>query len=664
MRRCLVICTVTLIVLAAFATWPKSPRVAVADTGQQAAHTTDVISARKMTVLATAISARALALNALDPHATIYLTNASAPNQIFTLGAIGPGGPAASVQIAAVAGTGTTGSLGDGGAATSAQLDLSESSLIDRSAIAIAADGTIYIADTGNATIRTIAGPTSSEAAVIRSAAGRWAPRQNLTLVEPLGIALDRAGNLYIADHAAGAVYMMPVNGGQLETLAHVTSPASIAVTQEGATVFVASPEASTVFAISTQTHEIEGVAGFLPATAPGPSSCNMSTVSTAARQICPSGLAVDATGGLYISDLNGGRIIRVSAQTAAVTIVASGLNKPGSLAIDADGNLYAVEQGLNRIVAFAQVGTSQGSISLAPASAAYGNELAGGFTATQSFTLSNISSTAVTGLTIPQTTNPADFTVQSNSCTATLVANASCSLSIAFTPTTAGARSDTLTVTDANSSDSASTVLSGTGDDFQIQLANGQLMSVSVQAGAAAKFNLQVVPDNTFSGTVTFVCPTNLPTNTTCTFSSPTVNVTAGTPAPFSATFQTTGIVNPFTSGVPLNPNVPPIVRHFPALLLIVLIASLLSSVAFGANKSVAPLQSPFQFIATGSRLTGATFALSAAVVLMLAGCSKGRSPASIGATPAGTSTMAITGTSQNASRALTVTLNIVVTQ
>lgn len=661
MRRLLVVCTVTLILLAAFAATQRNLGVGAAGTGQQAANTTGVISTRKVTAVATAISARALALNPVDPHATMYLTNASAPNQIFTLGAVSPGGPAASVRIAAVAGTGTTGSLGDGGAATSAQLDLSESSLIERSAIAIAPDGTIYVADTGNATIRTIAGPTSTEPGVIRSAAGRWAPRQNLTLVEPLGIALDRAGILYIADHAAGAIDVMPAEGGQLETLAHVTSPASIAVTPDGATVFVASPDAGAVFAIATQTHAIDVVAGFAQSTASGVSPCAASTASTGVQQVCPSGLAVDATGSLYISDLSSGRILRVSAQTAAVTIVASGLNRPGSLAIDADGNLYAAEQGLNRIVAFAQVGTSQGSISLAPTSAAYGNEPAGGFTAAQSFTLSNISSTSVTGLAIPKTTNPADFSVQTNSCTATLAANASCTLSIAFTPTTGGARSDTLTVTDANSTDSASTVLSGTGDDFEIQLANGQLSSVSVQAGSVAAFNLQVVPDNVFSGTVTPVCPTNLPTNTTCTFSSPTVNVTAGTPAPFSVTFQTTGIINPLTSGVPLIPNERPNISRFPVLLLISLLAALLWSLALGSNKFVGPFESAYPSITRWGWRTGATFASCAAVVVMLAGCSKATSPASIGATPAGTSTMAITGTSQNASRALTITLNVV---
>ncbi|HEY6904854.1 MAG TPA: hypothetical protein VI216_11145, partial [Candidatus Acidoferrales bacterium] len=74
--------------------------------------------------------------------------------------------------MAVVAGVGQAGSLGDGGAATSAQLDLAADSLVERSGIAVAPDGTIFIADTQNSTIRSVAGAASSEPGVIRSVAG------------------------------------------------------------------------------------------------------------------------------------------------------------------------------------------------------------------------------------------------------------------------------------------------------------------------------------------------------------------------------------------------------------------------------------------------------------------------------------------------------------
>lgn len=631
MQRLPVVCAVALIALAAPVVKNGIRGVAAAPR-QASGNASGITSASKMAVLATGIAPRSLAVGAPGSPSILYVTNANIPNQIFQIGGVAsdPSGP-----IAAIAGTGNAGSLGDGGPARTAEFDLEEQSLVEQSAIVVATDGTIYVADSGNSSVRVIAGPASTEPGVIRSAVGRWAAAQSVALTEPMGMAVDRAGDLFIADHAGGTVDRLSATG-QMDVLAHIASPAAIAATLDGSIVFVGLPETGSVLAIHTKDRAINTVANFMPAASSG------SAPSSGGRQFCPAGLATDAAGNLFVSDLNTGRILRIDAKTsAAATTVASGLNQPGALAMDANGNLYVAEQGANRIVAFAQVGTSQGSLSLTPSSATYGNEPSGGTTSTQSFTVSNISSTAITGLNIPKTTAPADFTVQANSCTTTLPANSNCTLSVAFTPTTVGARSGTLTVTDSNSADSASTALSGTGDDYQLQLASGQLMSVSVQAGNAATFNLQVVPDNVFSGAVALVCPGNLPTNTTCTFSAPTVNVTPGTPAAFSVTFQTTGIINPFGT-MAFSTNISSNSLRVPSLLL-VLAVLMFFRMCIGRRQPIRTMLGLF------------------VVALALFGCSKGRSEASVGATPAGTSTMAVTGNAQNASRALTITLNVV---
>jgi sugar lactone lactonase YvrE len=665
-RRLAVVCAVAVAIFAAFVAIDKNPRTASAAPQS----VPGIVSSSKVSVVAGNIAARALAVSPAGPNASIDLTNAAVPNQVFSLGAaISPSVPSANAKIAAIAGTGAAGSLGDGGAAIAAQFDLSASSLNQRSGIALAPDGTLYIADTGNATIRAIAGSSSSEPGVIRSAAGRWAARQNIALVEPMGIALDRAGNLYIADHGAGAVDVMAAGSGLLQTLAQVSSPASVAVAPNGSIVFVASPDKGAVFAIDTQTHAIGTVAGFAPASAtqlpaPSGSACVATGGTSGTAQICPAGLAVDAAGNLFIADANSGRILRMDAQTSALSVVASGLNQPGEIAFDAGGNLYAAEQGLSRIVAFAQMGASQGSISLSPASGAFAGTPSGGTSAAQTFTLSNTTSSAVTGVSIPKATNPADFTVQSNSCTTTLAANSSCMLSVAFTPTATGARSATLTVTDSSTLDSASTALSGTGDDYEVQLGTGQLMSVSVLAGDAVTMNLQIVPDSVFSGVVTLACPTNLPTNTTCTFSAPSVTVLPGTPAPFQVTFQTTGLVNPINTMTPRFPVHPPRTPPFPAPVTGAILAMLLASLAWvawairkrsQATRATAAASIRHRWI----RRAVPVFALFALAVAILAGCKK--SAFVYGSTPTGSTNMVITGASQNASRGLSITLNVV---
>ena len=181
--------------------------------------------------------------------------------------------------------------------------------------------------------------------------------------------------------------------------------------------------------------------------------------------------------------------------------------------------------------------------------------------------------------------------------------------------------------------------------------------MSISVQAGAAATFNLQVAPDKVFSGAVTLVCPGNLPTNTTCTFSSPTVNVTAGTLAPFQVTFQTTGIINPLASMAPSVRNGWPPSLLFPALVLAGIIFTMLLASALNLLRRGTTSAAHVKL----ARRLAPLFALFTIAAIVLAGCHKKQTNASIGATPAGTSTMAITGNSQSASRALTITLNVV---
>jgi sugar lactone lactonase YvrE len=748
-------------------------------------------------VVADNIAARALAISPIDSRPSVYFTNAASPNRIFTLIPITDGSNgAASLNrpVTVLAGTGAAGSLGDGGMAVAAQFDLSQDSLIKRSGIAVAPDGTIYVADTQNSTIRTIAANTSTEPDVIRSIAGRWAPRQNTALAEPLGIAFDRAGNLYIADHAAGAVDVLRAATGQIEILAHVVSPASIAVTPHGGKVFVASPDTGGVFAIDTQTRAIEIVPGFSAPGASGGSSASLksevtdaSATSIACRelksgmaasatnqQVCPAGLAVDGGANLFIADANSGRILRVDAQTNNNTVAAKGLSAPGAIAFNARGDLYVAEQGRNRIVELQQAGLAQSSISLSPASAGFINAVVPG-RPTTAFSLANNSASAATGVVISIAgANPADFTVVNTNCGATLNASSTCTIGVDLSPQASGARSATLTVTDSNPNDlatanlytlglspssasfptepvggttptqqftlsngspgvtitglsvamngvnladfvvegksctttlAASTActinvaftpqntgsrtaelsitepggaftsanLSGTGDDFQLQLASGQTSEVSVKAGGTATFNAQVVPIGPFGASgekVSFVCPSNLPANTTCRFSPNSASVTPGTPAPFKIILATTNRAGT-TAALGAPRILPGLGGSFPRGPL-GLLSSAAGTTQLAARARLFPSLAALAIFAgvLAFRRRGRGLIHLLLVVLLLAGVLAGchkKSTANSLATPTGTSVMTIesnavdaAGRSLNAGRSLTITLDV----
>jgi hypothetical protein len=237
-------------------------------------------------------------------------------------------------------------------------------------------------------------------------------------------------------------------------------------------------------------------------------------------------------------------------------------------MAFDADGNLFVAEQGRNRIIELKGLGQAVSSVTLtappAPMPPAgvpcptivppptftsntnFCAEPLSGITPTSAFTLTNNSNAEITGIAISTIgLAPTDFVVSSTSCTTTLNASSSCLINVGFQPTATGPRTATLVVTYAGAANPLTSSLAGTGDDYQITFASGQLTEISVNAGATGTFMLQVVPDNIFTGTVTFICPGNLPMETTCTFTPATVNVTTpGTAVPFSAAFQTTSRV------------------------------------------------------------------------------------------------------------------------
>lgn len=654
----------------------------------------------------------------------LYVTAVDRPDQVFSyiVHATPNVAPANAAKLLATtaAGVGTVGSIGDGGAASAAELDLALNDFSKRSEVAVASDGTLFIADTGNSTVRTVAGAATSEPSIIRSVAGRWAPRQNVQLTEPLGVTLDRAGNLYIADHGANAVVELfgaaSPKAGQLEVLAHMVSPAAVAVTPDGNTVFAASPDTGVIVAINTQTHALRS-AGVSAA----PLFAAASARSDGAR-IIPQGLVVDGGGNLFIAYTaaggNSDQILRLDALSSKLTVAARGLSAPGNISFDAQGDLFVANQGMRQVLKFSAMGVPATGVTLLPptpctTTTVFCDQVIGGTSPTLAYELFNNNSSAITGVTAGFTAgNTTDFTIANSSCATSLAANSSCAYNVAFTPAAnavsgcpGGAGSNircaTFTVNYTGATAPLSAEASGVADDFEITCmttmtftcpppSNGAPYQITISQGFPATFQLQIVPDDTFSGNVTLNCPTNLPSApagsagnpTTCgisagtTVSLPLANtltlpVTAGTAVPFNVTFQTTT-----TSG-----------KQFPAPAAAAAsrlgaIAGFFSSTSGGSassgsfrgrrNQGAGELAEALLLVAifcilvwlarqTRLRRVVLVLAFTAAVTIcaILGGCHSYNSSGSvIPFTPTGTFTLTVHGFVQNASRGFTMTL------
>jgi hypothetical protein len=138
------------------------------------------------------------------------------------------------------------------------------------------------------------------------------------------------------------------------------------------------------------------------------------------------------------------------------------------------------------------------GPLTVSPTSLSFGNQGIASTSASQNVTLTNnsggtvtISSTDINGQ------NASDFAQSASTCSGSLGPNASCTISISFTPGAAGARSATLAITD-NASNSPQTVaLSGTGVQ-QVTLSVASLAFGNQADGSKSAAKTVTVTNNT----------------------------------------------------------------------------------------------------------------------------------------------------------------------
>ena len=266
---------------------------------------------------------------------------------------------AATGVIATVAGNGTKTVSADYIAATSA-------GLVSPQRIALDSSANFYIVDAGR--IRKVANGTITTMAGGGSPAGENGPAASAQLLSPQGLALDAAGNLYIADQGTGRI--LKVSGGLLSKVAGGGNPLAANVEDILATSAVLSmpygvaldPSGNIYFAESTAARVRKISGGFITTVAGGGSVVGDNGPATSAQLSDPLGIAVDAGGDLYIADLNRVRMVSNGTITTMAgngtagyqgdsgLATAAELASPNGVAVDSSGNLYIADTGNNRV--------------------------------------------------------------------------------------------------------------------------------------------------------------------------------------------------------------------------------------------------------------------------------------------------------------------------
>jgi uncharacterized protein (TIGR03437 family) len=253
------------------------------------------------------------------------------------------GAVAISYAIQTVAGSSA---VGDGGPATEAPLS-------DAEGVAIDAAGNIFIADANDHRVRKVAadGTISTVAGDgTPGFRGDGGPASGSRLNTPYGVALDRAGNLYIADLGNNRVRKVGPDGiistvSGTETL---LAPRNVALDATG-TLYISEFGGHRVRRLGADGIVVvvagKGAPGFAGDGGP----------ATLAQLSYPAGLAFDAAGNLYIADSGNNCICKVSGGTITTVlgVDSSGNNLlylPTGVAADGAGNLYIADQGFHSI--------------------------------------------------------------------------------------------------------------------------------------------------------------------------------------------------------------------------------------------------------------------------------------------------------------------------
>jgi hypothetical protein len=185
-----------------------------------------------------------------------------------------------------------------------------------------------------------------------------------------------------------------------------------------------------------------------------------------------------------------------VSSSTSGVAPVSIPLNGSGQVGAGID-----VSPGL---INFATVGVGQAS------------------TARQ-VTITNNSGYAVSSLALGV---QAPFTLSQNTCTTSLTAGATCTVSVAFQPTASGSSTGALTITSADLTSPASVALSGIGFDFEVAVAGTSTYTVA--SGQTANYTMTITPAGGAAGTFAYSCG-SLPTNAVCSLNPTSITINSG---------------------------------------------------------------------------------------------------------------------------------------
>jgi sugar lactone lactonase YvrE len=334
------------------------------------------------------------------------------------------------------------------------------SGLSDPRGVAVDGAGNAYVADFGLGQV------------IERTAAGAQSVFANLD--SPQSIALDGAGNLFaVARYGNDDIGMLEVRpGGTVQNVSNQGTPRAVAVDGSGRIYEADSFDNSVEILQTTDEQVISG--GFTPDAVAVDGLGNLYIVDISESLVWkykpvsqysgdwslvgsgyrwPQGVAVDQGGNVFVADMGNSQVVKVTPAGVQST-VGTGFSLPSAVAVDGAGNLYITDMGNGRLVKISRStppSLSFGSVALGKVSTAQqvGVENIGNASLVFRAPATGENASLSTGFTLGSATTCAE--VSSSSGPATLPAGAGCSYFVSFAPTLKGTANGSLVMTDNN---------------------------------------------------------------------------------------------------------------------------------------------------------------------------------------------------------------------
>jgi sugar lactone lactonase YvrE len=291
--------------------------------------------------------------------------------------------------------------------------------------VAIDGEGNVAVADSGN-----------NRVAIYNKA---YQSVSYLTgLNSPAGVVADSAGDLFVADTGNNRIVMYSVSGSMTVIAANVSKPTRLTLDSNG-----------NLYIMDTGNGRVVEIAQATGA---------QTTINTGS--ITPIALSLDSAGDLYL--LDGGNLnVSVLSPSGTSTVLFSGLKQPTDLELDTFGNVYVSDLQTGAISLNRQV-----------KSIAFGASNVGASTLAISYTLTNVGNTMLTfsnsaiEVTTGSATAFATTPFATNGCTSTTLAvGSACLFQSAFSPSSTGSYSASVTFpANVGSANTATVLLTGTG--------------------------------------------------------------------------------------------------------------------------------------------------------------------------------------------------------